>query len=253
MFDWITVIVGIIGVIGSAIGAFVGLRTLLKKPHIVFSLPKKAEISLYNEESDENLTLLMAPVANKKKLGFGDVAKKVSAMVIYRAPVDDKKVGLNANIEVPWLKSFGSRTKIAGQLNSEEDIGRALEDRLFDRKERDIPQGRGEHLAVAYGIEKTNKLFLASNPPIEIPLPSPKKQQMGFRMSACPLRLEVAGENLSSTLSEGTVIVGDSWKNWGFPERVETMWTPSRLRNLLLRLGFGREVKILGSKTSHED
>lgn len=251
MLDLIPVIAGIIGITGGVIGAFVGLRALLRKPHIIFSLPKKAKISFYNEENEENITLLMAPVANKKKLGFGDVAKKVSAMVIYRAPADDNKWRLNANIDLPWLKSFGTRTKIVGQLNSEEDIRKALEDHLFDRKEREIPQGRGEHLAVAYGVEKTDKLFLASNPPIGIPLPPPKKRQTAY--TSCPFRLEVAGENLSSTVSEGTMIVGNSWNNWSIPEKVTTLWTPSRFRNILLCLGFGREVKVLGSKTSRED
>ena len=122
---------------------------------------------------------------------------------------------------------------------------------FFDRRERDIPQGRGEHLVVAYGIEKVNKLFFASNPPAEIPLSSPKKRRIDF--TVCPLRLEVAGENLSSTFSEGTVIIANSWNNLTIPKRVTTIMTPSKIRNLLLRIGIGREVKVLGGKNHQED
>lgn len=63
----------------SIIAAFAAIRALLKGPHITFSLTK-AEISLYNQEHEESITLLMASVANKKKSYFGDVAKKVSGM-----------------------------------------------------------------------------------------------------------------------------------------------------------------------------
>jgi hypothetical protein len=46
----------------------------------------------------------------------------------------------------------------------------ALEKHLFERKETNIPQGRTCALAVAFGIEKTNKMFFASNLPIELTL-----------------------------------------------------------------------------------
>jgi len=251
MFDSIPVIITIITVTGTIIAVFIGIRTLLKSPHITFSLFKKAEISIYNQENEENITLLTAPIANEKKRYFGDTAKKVSAMVIYRAPFNDNQLGLNASISLPWLDSYGIRTRIVGKLISEKDIKRALENHFFDRKDRDIPQGRGEHLAVAYGIEKVNKLFFASNPPIEIPLPPPKKRGTDF--TVCPLRLEVAGENLSSTVSEGTVIMANSWNNLAVPKKVTTIKTPSKIRNLLLRMGIGREVKVLGSKNHQED
>jgi hypothetical protein len=246
MFELVPVIVMITA---GIITASVGLRTLLKGPHITFSL-QKADFCLYNREHEERISLLLAPVANKKQRFFGETAKKVSASVIFRAPCDGERLGLNASAGLPWMKSFGSRQKIVEQLRSEEDIQSALEDHLFDRTERDIPQGRGEYLIVAYGIEKTNKLYLASNPPIEIPLPphvkALKKPKIVF--TGCFFRLEIAGENLPSTLSEGSVIFGDSWSNWSFPAKVTTIRTPSKFRNLLLRLGIRQEVKVLQSK-----
>ena len=248
MFDSILIIVPIVGAI---VGVLVGIRTLRKRPHIIFSLFKKAEISIYNEENEEKISLLSAPIANEKKRYFGDTAKKVSAMVLYRAPTNDGKLGLNASISLPWIDFYGTRTRIVGPLKTEKDIQRALENHFFDRKERDIPQGRGEHLAVAYGIKKVNKLFLASNPPIEIPLPPPKKR--GKELRVCFLALEVAGENLSSTVSEGTMIIADRWDNYGYPKKVTTLKTPSKIRNLLLRMGVGREVKVLGSESHQED
>jgi len=236
----------IIGIICGSITASVALRTLMKAPHITFSL-KKAEICLYDGKCEEKIVLLMAPVGNVKKRLFGDAARKVSGIVLYRAPASDGKLESNASIGLPWLNSFGIRTKVK-QLESEEDIQRALEDRLFDRKERDIPQGRGEHLAVAYGIEKTNKLYLASNPPIGMPLPPADKPRIAF--TGFFLRLEVAGENLPSTPSAGTMIMARSWSNWSYPKEVRTIWTPSRLRNLLLRVGFGRKTKVITSETA---
>jgi len=248
MFDLILIIIPIVGAIVTVL---VGMRTLRKRPHIIFSLLKKAEISIYNEENEEKISLLSAPIANEKKRYFGDTAKKVSAMVLYRAPSNDSKLGLNASIGLPWLDSYGTRTRVVGQLKTEKDIQRALENHFFDRKERDIPQGRGEHLVVAYGIKKVNKLFLASNPPIGIPLPPPKKR--GKELHSCFLALEVAGENLSSTVSGGTMLIVDSWDNFTFPKKAITVKTPSRIRNLLLRMGIGREVKVLGSKSHRED
>jgi hypothetical protein len=236
----------IIGIIGAAIGASVAVRSWLKGPHVTFSL-EKAAFSLDAQGHDENIALLMAPVANKKKRFIGDAAKRVSGLVLYRAPVNDEKFGLNAAVGLPWLKPFGTRTRLDKQLKSEEDIQQALEEHLFDRLERDIPQGRGEYLAVAYGVAKTNRLFLASNPPIEIPLPPPEKVPMV--LTSCFLRLEVAGENVPSTLSEPTVIVAGDWKNWQCPKAVTTIRTPSKFRNLLLRMGFHRKVKVLESKT----
>ncbi len=248
VFDLILIIITIVGAI---VGVLVGIRTQLKRPHILFSLFKKAEISIYNEENEEKISLLSAPIANEKKQYFGDVAKKVSALVLYRAPTNDGKLGLNASIDLPWLDSYGTRIRIVGQLKTEKDVQRALENYLFDRKERDIPQGRGEHLAVAYGIKKVNKLFLASNPPIEILLPPPKKR--GKELWGCFLALEVAGENLASTVSDGTMIIADRWNNLTFPKKVTTLKTSSKIRNLLLRMGVGREVKVLGSKSHQED
>lgn len=153
-------------------------------------------------------------------------------------------------IGLPWLESFGTRTRVFEQLESEEDILRALEAHLFERKDMDIPQGREKYMAVAYGIEKTDKLFLASSPPIEIPLPPPEKRQEMF--TSCPLRLEVAGENFQSTYSEGTVIIANSWVNWSIPSEVRTIMTPSKIRNLLIRIGFGRKVKVIDVKTNNK-
>lgn len=250
MFELLSVIVGITA---GIIAASVGLRTLLKAPHITFSL-QKADFRLYNREHEERISLLLAPVANKKQFFLGEMAKKASALVLFRAPSEDKWPGLNASAGLPWMKSLGGRQKIDEQLKSEDDIQQALEDHLFDRTERDIPQGRGEYLVVAYGIEKNNKLYLASNPPIEILLPPPvkvsKKPKIAF--PACFFRLEIAGENLPSTLSEGSVIFGESWSDWWFPAKVITMRTPSKFRNLLLRLGIGREIKVLKSKTARK-
>ena len=244
----------IVGTIAAIIAASVGLRTLLKGPHIIFSL-QKADFCLYNTEHEERISLLLASVGNKKQRFLGEMAKKVSVLVVFRVPSRDKWPGLNASALIPYFKSFGGRQKIVEQLASEEDIQQALEDYSFDRTERDIPQGRGEYLTVAYGIEKTNKLYLASNPPIEIPLPphvkATKKPKSHF--TACFFRLEIAGENLPSTLSEGSVIFGDSWNNWSFPVKVTTLHTPSKFRNLLLRLGIRREARILKSKNAHKD
>lgn len=142
MFDLITIIVSIFGISGAIITVIVGIRTLRKRPRITFSL-KKVEISLNAQEHEEKVTLLLAPVGNEKQRFTGDVAKKVSGMVLYRAPIDDGTVGLNASIDLPWIKtSFGASIRTVKQLKSEEDIQLALEEHLFDRKERDIPQGR---------------------------------------------------------------------------------------------------------------
>ena len=164
----------IVGVIAGIIGASLGLRVLLKGPHITFSL-QKADFRLFNQEQEEKLSLLLASVANRKKPFFGEMAKKVSVLVLFRAPSDDNWPGLNASAGLPWLKSFGGKKGIVEQLKSEGDIKRAVEEHVFDRTDRNIPEGRGEFLVVAYGVEKSNKLYLAANPPIEIPLPPPAR------------------------------------------------------------------------------
>lgn len=234
-------ILAIVTVTASIVTVCAALRGFLKGPHVTFSV-KKTETSFYYKEHEEKITLLIAAVVNKRKFWFGDCAKKVSATVLYRSPVDDK-IELNTSVNLPWLKPFTTCTRVPKQLRLEEDVRRALEDHLFDRKEMDIPQGRAECLAIAYGIEKTNKLFLASEPPIEISLPPPETRQETFTFFA--FRLEVAGENLKSTVSEGTVIMANSWSNWSVPSEVRTIMTPSKIRNLLLHIGFGQKKKVI--------
>lgn len=245
MVDWVSVVTVSATVAGTGIALFVVISALGKKPHIVFSLFNKTEITLHNQKTKEKVTLLTAPVANEKKV-FGDTAKKVSGLVLYRVPENENPFGPSASSEIPWISFYGTQVRVNGQLKSDRDIQSALEDYLFDRKERDIPQGRGEYLVVAYGIEKVNKLFLASNPAIEIPLPTLKEK--GTKLHTCSLRLEVAGENLKSTVSDGTMIFADSWNNIGVPSEIKTLRTPSRIKNLLIRIGIGRDAKILGRK-----
>lgn len=245
MSDLTPIITSILAVIGTLITIFLGVRTLLRRPHIIFSLFEKAEISMYNEEDEVKITLVSDPIANEKKFWIGNTAKKTSVFVRYRAP-SDNQLGLNTSIDIPFLNTYGTRTKIVDHLKSLEDIQNALEKHFFDRNKRDIPQGRGEYVAVAYGIQKTNQLFIASKPPIEIPLPLPEKR--GKELRVCFLRLEIAGDNIPSTTSDGTMIVGDSWNNLSWPTKIETLMSGNKFENLLLRLGIGRKVKVLGSK-----
>lgn len=241
------VILGAITVTAAVSTVLVCLRTFLRGPHIGFEL-EKAEISFDNPEGVQNATLLIARIANQKRRFVGDTARKLSGMIRYRAPSENDWRGLNASAGLPWLRPSQAHIRIDKKLRLDEDFEAIFETRLFERMEKDIPQGRGEILAVAYGIEQTNRLFFASNPPIEIPLPPPEEHEIIF--ASCPLRLEVAGENLSSKSSEGTVILVKSWKEWTHPKTVMTLQTPSRIRNLLLRVGIGRKIKVLGSEKS---
>lgn len=243
MFDIVSVLVTVITVAASIIGVVLGI-VILKKPHITFALHKSI-VSLVNEEKEEEtLSLLWASIANKKKLYLGDVAKNITVCVLYRAPASDNSVGLNFSNGLPWsLETFTPRTKISQKLSSCEDVQNALEQHFFMRKETDLPQGRATGLAVAYGIKSINKIFLATKPPIEIPLPNPDRPQEAF--TGCFLRLEVAGENLASTQSEGTFIMARDWKNWSVPSKVETIRSSNILENALLRIGFRRRKRVI--------
>jgi hypothetical protein len=232
----------IVGIVTFIVGIF-ALRYYLKKPHIKFSLDR-ADVSLSNDEKEERITLLLAPITNEKQF-LGDTAKGVTGCVFYRAPGVNHGIGL-ASAGLPWSKPFSKSIKTDNKLQSEQDIQNALENSLFNRITKDIPQGRRETLVVAYGIELTNKMFLASIIPIEFPLPKSSKNQK--IMHGCFIRLEVAGENLPSTVSDGTVIIGDSWTNWSFPAEITKIRTPNRFENLLLRLGIGRKQKVLASE-----
>ena len=88
-----------------------------------------------------------------------------------------------------------------------------------------------------------NKLFLATDPPVEILLPSSKKSQVAF--TACPFRLEVAGENIPSTFSEGSMIFGNSWNNWTIPKEIRT-------RRLDKKIKLGKKVKVIDVKERKE-
>lgn len=241
MFDLIPITVGVLSLIVAIILA---IRTLRKRPFIFFRLFKKTEITIANGKREEKIALLSAPIENKVRSFFGDTAKKTSVNVLYEARSQDGKVQCFAG-EIPWLNTYETRIEIEDQLKKQKDIQKALEKHFFYREKRDIPQGRGEHLAVAYGIEKTNRLFLATKPPIEIVLPSKSNKRM--KMHASRLALEIAGENLSSTVSRMTMVIAIDWNNFSVPEKIELVYTPSRLGRILLRLGIGRETKILGS------
>lgn len=247
MFDSLLLLIPIAAGIAAIMGAIVTIMTLRKRPHIFFSLFNRTEISIYNDETEQRISLLTAPIGNEKKRFFGETAKKLSAMLIYEAPPNSGRYSHVGNLSLPWVVgSYKPRIKTSRPLKSESNIQKALEHLLFDWKERDIPQGRGDNLAVAYGIEKVNKLFFATKPVLGIPLPSTKKQ--GARFAVAFIRLEIAGDNLASTLSDMTLIMASNWKDMNFPEKATIVKTPSKLRNFLLRIGFGREVKILGRK-----
>ena len=244
MFDTALIVFSIAG---TVFGVFVGIRTLFKKPRIDFSLDKTI-VTLYNGKKEQKVALLIAQIANKRKRVLGDVAKGITSCVLYRAPIEDDYIGLNSSIGLPWLENFKSRTRVSGNLDTQEEIVNALENCLFERKESDLPQGRARGLAVVYGLESTNKLFLASNPAIEIPLP-PKDIDPKAVFSACFFRLEIAGENLPSTQSEGSVIIANSWSTWTFPERVETTHSTDKFENFLLGIGRGRKTKVIKGKS----
>lgn len=250
MFDLILVMFSTIGAIGAIVAIIIGIRTLLKHPFIFFNLFKRTEITIYNGREEEKIALLSAPIGNKKKRFFGDTAKKISVNVLYYAPSKDGKVRPHSN-EIPWLYSYGTRIEIEGTLRTRRDIQKALEKHFFNREKLDIPQGRGEHLAVAYGIEKSNKMFLATNPPIELPLPP--HQNRWKVMHSYTLALEVAGENLPSSQSRSTVLFAFNWNNFSVPKRVTAIYTPNKIRNFLLSIGIGREKKVLGSDSNQED
>jgi len=247
MFDIVSVVVTLISIAAAIIGVALGIL-ILKKPHITFTLDKSS-VSLVNEEKEEEtLSLLWAIVANKKKLYLGDAAKNITACALYRAPANDNSIGLNFSNGLPWLETFTAHTKISQKLSSYEDVQNALEQHFFIRKETDLPQGRATGLAVAYGIKSINRIVLATKPPIEIPLPNPDRPQEAF--TGCFLRLEVAGENLASTQSEGTFIMAKDWENWSVPSKVETTRSSNILENALLRIGFHRRKKVIDVRTA---
>lgn len=162
----VSILITAIGASASIAAIIIATRTFLKGPRITFAL-KKTDISFYNQKNTENVALLIAMIANPKRWFWGDTAKKLSVMVLYQAPSDEDWPGLNASIDLAWLKPSQARIRIDEQPESKEDFQGILENYLFEHTEKDIPQGRGECVAVAYGIERLNKLFLASNPPIE--------------------------------------------------------------------------------------
>lgn len=247
MLNSILTLFAILGGIGVVVTLIVGIRSLFRRPQIRFNLFDRAKITLYNESTTQRLFIISAPIANTKKGFFGDSAKKTIGMIHYRAPTEEENdfVGLNTAISLPWLNNYSQKIKVSGKLDTEEEIREALEKTLFDRTENNIPQGMGNHLAVAYTIEKTNKMFLASNPPIQIEFPKYKKNRTQFAM--CSLRLSIAGENIPSTISKGTFIMANRWDNFTVPEKIVTEKTPSKIRNFLLRLGIGKNQEILGN------
>lgn len=244
MFDTALIILSLVGTI---IGLFAGIRTLFKKPKIDFSLDKKI-ITMSNDKKEQKIALLIAKIGNKRRRLLGDVAKGITSCVLYRAPIEDDYIGLNSSIGLPWLENFESITKVSEDLETPDEIVKALEKNLFEREEIDLPQGRARALAVAYGIESTNKLYLASNPAIEIPLPRNDVEKRAI-FSVCFFRLEIAGENLPSTNSKGgSCILANSWTNWTFPSKIETTHSTNKFNNFLLGIGIGRRTKVIKTK-----
>jgi hypothetical protein len=251
VLDIFSVTVAIIGLVAAIITVITGLY-VFKKPHLSFILDK-ANFSLTNEAREKaDISLLYALVSNKKKQFLGDVAKSVTACLFYRSePVSEKSMGLDSSIGLPWLENFTVTNKISEKLTSQEDIMNALEKHLFERKETNIPQGRGRGLAVALGIKKNNRMFFASNPPIEITLPSPNQPQVAFH--AVFMNLEIAGENLASKQEAGTMLMVKNWNEWTIPTKVETLLTPSNWKNMLLNFGIGRKQKVIKVETEESN
>jgi len=246
MVDIFSVTVAIIGLFFTIIAVITGFY-VFRKPHLSFILDK-TDFSLTNQvEEKANISLLLAQVSNKKRQFLGDAAKNATVCLLYRSePVNEKSMGLDSSIGLPWLENFAISNKIPEKLTSQEDVLSALEKHLFERGETDIPQGRARTLAVAFGIEKTNKIFFASNPPIELTLPSASQPQAPF--TGVFLNLEIAGENFSSTRESGTLLMMKNWNEWTIPSKVETLSTPRTWKNMLLLLGIGRKQKVIKVK-----
>lgn len=250
MLDSAIVIITIFGTIIGIIVAIIKILSIQKSPHIFFPYFKHSEITFSNGKNEEKISLMIAPIGNRRRRFFGDVAKKISVMLIYEAPDEKGAFSHLGNLSLPWVSnSYRPKIVTENPLNSSIDIQKTLEKNLFHWKERDIPQGRGENVIVAYGIEKTNKIFFATKPALEIILPKDREKKKGLVCIMARLRLEIAGENLPSTLSNFTCILASNWNDMNYPEKITLVKTPNKLRNFLLRLGFRKDVKLLGEGT----
>lgn len=234
----ISVIVGIASLIAAVITIAISISHI-RKPRIIFKL-QRANITLTSKGRKEGVSFLVAHVINKKGL-FGDAAKDVNVKIVYKVkPNSEDDDRTTASTDLPWIRPTTDTVPIEQHLKTEKDLLKAVKTTFFDWSSHNIPQGRDEIVAVAFGIERSNKLFLASDNRIEMPIAKDAR-----RLNFIPICLEVAGSNVSSQLSKSTMILAGGWNNWTFPEKAVLVHTPSRLRNLLLRLGFKEETKFI--------
>ena len=241
IWDFLYNIYTIVIVIGLAtLLSLLELRKNIRKPKIHMSLGR-AKLSIRDNTKSVKISLLLANVWNKNSF-FGDFAKQISVNLLVHEPINEGEI-VQISTGLPFLKEVGAETYSSNEIQSEKDIIEQLEATYFQRSKNEIPQGRGETLVVAYGIEFGNKLFFASNPPMEIPLPKNDEKQWHMRLK--PFNLEVAGENLASLQMDGNQIMFEGWDKWSYMNSEEIIHTPSKFQNFLIQLGFKKKIKLL--------
>lgn len=235
-------ILPIVGVLSVIVGIIEGVRRMTKGPHLTFLL-QRADTVVSSNGFSQGVSFLLAYVHNEKRRLIGDVARKITVRALYNVRLENNKDVATAAADLPWLKSFEKDLKLLQQPKSEKDLIREFEENFFQRIKVDIPQGREEILAVLFGLEQSNKLYLASNPPVELPLP--KKANQSVVLTSHALGLDAAGDNLPSTFSKPIMIIAESWNNWSYVKESRLISTPSAFRNLLLRLRIGGKTSFI--------
>lgn len=222
--------------------ALVSLLVQLKRPHITFSLIHSRLPVHLNGKLLKELDILAASVVNQKGR-LGDSARGIRCALMRNAIDLDRNALGTFYHELPWTRDHTDEIRVTKIPQTETDFAKLLEAGLFTRDPLTLPQGHGAVVAIAYRIKDGSRILYASRRPVESDIPPEEKKGLWV-----PFRIEVAGENLPSTVSNPSFLTVFRGQPWTVPESSRLQFSPSKLRNSLLRLGIQTErVRFLPS------
>ena len=229
-----TILVGVV----AAVAAIVGLLIARKHPNLDFRL-MHAILPVSSGGQITEVSMLIVRMDNKKRT-FGDSARDVRTNILYPGTIEGDQQLHKIRSPLPWIRNYPTEVPVNGAPEAD-DYPSILENNVFDRTPRMIPQGQDSIAIVSYSIKKYKRIYHATNPPAPLRIP-PHERIMPMN----PFQLEISGSNVPSTTSDPTMMMVTIAGDWTVPESVKELAGPHVFRNLLLSVGIlKREQRII--------
>jgi hypothetical protein len=228
MLDPLTLVAVISGVVAAG-AALVVIPLMLRGPRLTFGLIYGV-LPLTIGNLAKEIRFLMVQVENNKRW-LGDSARDVQCSLLNSVTMDGIPGVRGIANPLPWVKDYPDEVKLPKAPSG--DFADLLEPNVFERGPKNIPQGHSRVAVVLCAIKDGRQVYFAASHPIHLRIPEDDRQ-----MVLTPMLLEVAGDNVPSTRSEGTVVMTTPTGDWTVPNSVRLLSSPNKLQSFGMKIGI---------------